>query len=264
MKHLNKISSFLILSLFAGAVFSCSDSDSETAKIQVALVDTPADYDKVLIDIQDVQINVSSDATDENGWQSLEGMEAKLYDLLLLTNGEEALLGEIELPEGQLGQIRLILGEANQLVIDDEEINLTVPSGSQSGLKLNVGADISAGITYKLVVDFDAAKSVVKSGNSGKYNLKPVIRAEMDAQTGAIEGVVSPADISAVVYAVAGDDSVSTYPDENGDFLIRALQEGTYDVVAIPANEENFEKISNEGVDVIVGEVTPLDTLKFE
>lgn len=245
-------------------LFTQCNNDGGTAKIQVSLIDAPADYDAVLIDIEDIQINVSSDASDENGWQSLEDAQPGVYDLLLLTNGEEAFLGEIELPEGNLGQVRLILGEDNMLKMDGNDIALTVPSGSQSGLKLNVGADIQGGITYKLVIDFDAAKSVVKAGNSGSYNLKPVIRAQMEATTGAISGTIAPASTPAVVYAIMEDDSISSYPDENGEFLIRALDQGTYTVSAVPDDLEQLTVVSVENVEVTVGEVAEAGILTFE
>ncbi|MEO9801591.1 MAG: DUF4382 domain-containing protein [Reichenbachiella sp.] len=256
---------YLIALIAYTALFAnCSNDDKGSAKIQVSLVDAPADYDAVMIDIRDIQINVSSDASDENGWQSLEGAQPGVYDLLLLTNGEEAFLGEIELPEGQLGQVRLILGDGNKLTIDGQETVLTVPSGSESGLKLNVNADIQAGITYKLVIDFDAAKSVVMAGNSGKYNLKPVIRALMEATTGAIHGTISPASTAAVVYAIAGEDSVSSYPDETGEFLIRALDAGTYTVSSVPDEASGLSAATMENIAVTVGETTEAGVLEMK
>lgn len=240
---------------------ACGDKEGGAAKIQVVMVDAPAEYDAVLIDVQEVQVNTSSD--EENGWESLEEAEPGIYNLLELTNGEEAFLGEIELPEGRLGQVRLILGDQNELVIGEDTLQLTVPSGSQSGLKVNINADIVEGVAYKLILDFDAGRSVVKRGNSGAYNLKPVIRAQMDAQTGAIEGAVSPAGADVIVYAIQGEDSVSSYPDEAGAYLIRALTEGTYDVVAVPASD-SFTKATIEALEVKIGEVTVADTLRID
>ena len=248
------------ISLFFFA--SCEDEDDQNAKIQVSLVDAPADYEAVLIDIEDVQINVNEN--DESGWQSLEGSELGVYDLLTLTNGEEAFLGEIELPAGKLSQIRLILGDGNELTIDGNNVDLTVPSGSQSGLKLNIHEEIEGGITYKLVIDFDAAKSIVKAGNSEKYNLKPVIRAKMEALTGAISGVVEPADIKTVIYGIMNGDSVSTYPDELGQFMLRSLDEGLYKVVAVPKEESGYPDVSIDSVSVTKGEITVLDTLVIQ
>lgn len=242
---------------------SCGDSsESGVAKVQVYMVDAPADYDSVLVDIQDVQVNASQSAV--NGWESLTGATLGIYDLIGLTNGNEAFLGETELPAGNLSQVRLILGSNNELVMDGNRTALTVPSGAETGLKLNVNARINAGVTYKLIIDFDAGRSVVKAGSSGAYNLKPVLRAEFEAQTGAIEGVVSPADVPSIVYAVQGDDSVSSYPNEDGEYLIRALEEGIYDVVAVPSSETGLSTLTVEGVTVVIGEVTSVDSLKFE
>ncbi|WP_372642144.1 DUF4382 domain-containing protein [Ancylomarina sp.] len=244
--------------LLTASIFSACDSDdNKMAKIKVLMVDAPADYESVLIDVVDVQVNTDV-------WQSLDGVEKKVYDLLKLTNGEEALLGEIELPEGQLQEVRLILGDNNKLGQNGEVVDLDTPSASQSGLKIKIHTQIEAGVTYKLVLDFDAAKSIVKAGNSGKYNLKPVIRAKMEAQTGAIKGVVDPADIECVVYAIVGTDSISTYPNEEGEFLIRAMEEGTYNVVAIPSLESGFTKVSLEEIMVNTGEQTVLDTIRFQ
>ncbi len=243
--------------LLTASIFSaCESDDNKMAKVKVILVDAPADYESVLIDVVDVEVKTDV-------WESLDGVEKKVYDILELTNGNEVLLGDIELPEGELNEIRLILGDNNQLVIDGETIDLDTPSASQSGLKIKLDAMLEAGVTYKLILDFDAAKSIVKAGNSGKYNLKPVIRAHMDAQTGAIKGMIDPIETDCVVYAIVGTDSVSTYPNEEGKFLIRALEATTYRVVAIPTLESGLEEVAKENVEVSVGEVTDVETLTF-
>lgn len=252
---------FGILSLSAVLLSGCGTDEVGMAKVQVSLIDAPADYEAVFIEILDVQVNASGDET--KGWVSLQGAELGVFDLLKLTNGEEAFLGEIELPAGNLGQVRLVLGTNNQLTTNGSTINMSVPSGAESGLKLNVHTSIEEGITYKLILDFDAARSVVKSGTSGRYNLKPVIRAAFEAQTGAINGVVAPADAAAVVYAIQGTDTVSTYPEASGEFLLRALDAGTYTVTAVPSETSGFQAVSIEGVQVEIGVVAQIDTLQF-
>ncbi len=260
---MKKVNKFLIaLLVLAIGVVSCSDDEKQEtgmAKVQVALVDAPGDYEAVMIDVKDVLINVGED---EKGWKSLDAAKAGVYDLLQLTNGKEAFLGEIELPQGKLAQIRLVLGDENKLKINGETVSLKVPSGSQSGLKLNVGADIAAGVTYKLLLDFDVAKSVVKAGKSGKYNLKPVLRAKMEAQTGAISGVVEPKDEVAVVYAInSKNDSISAYTDVTGAFLIRALPADTYQVVAVPKDLTTYEEVKVKDVLVETGKQKNIEKL---
>ena len=57
-----------------------------------------------------------------------------------------------------------------------EKIALKTPSGQESGLKVQVHQEVTGGILYRLTLDFDAGRSIVKAGNSGKYLLKPVLR----------------------------------------------------------------------------------------
>lgn len=256
---MRKILRMIGFCLLTASIFLACDSDSDDskmAKVNVILVDAPADYESVLIDVVDVKVKTDV-------WESLDDIEKKVYDILELTNGNEILLGDIELPEGKLNEIRLILGDNNQLGIDGELVDLTTPSASESGLKIKLDAMLEAGVTYRLVLDFDAAKSIVKAGKSGKYNLKPVIRAEMEALTGGVKGMIKPADTDCVVYAIVGTDSVSTYPNEEGEFLIRALAADTYRVVAIPSVESGFEELVKENVEVFIGKITDIETLEF-
>ena len=56
------------------------------------------------------------------------------------------------------------------------ETALDTPSGQQSGLKMNVNLTVEPDKVADFVLDFDACKSVGHArGNSGRYNLKPVI-----------------------------------------------------------------------------------------
>lgn len=247
-----------------GLVFfvACDQDEAKLAKIEVSLVDDPALYDAVLIDIKDVQVNISSEDS-SSGWQSLNGTTPGIYDLLQLTNGVEAFMGDIELAEGRLGQIRLILGDQNSVVVEGDTKELKVPSGSQSGLKVKVNEDIEGGTSYKLIVDFDAGKSVVKAGNSGKFILKPVLRASLEVNSGSISGVICPDSIGTVVYGIMGADTASTYPDENGNFVLWGLPVGSYTVIAVPDSTSGYSSAIVDSVEVLAGEFTNVDTLKL-
>lgn len=52
-------------------------------------------------------------------------------------------------------------------------IKLETPSAQQSALKLNIHQPIQEGMLYKLLLDFDVAKSIHKTGN-GRCVLKPL------------------------------------------------------------------------------------------
>jgi hypothetical protein len=262
-----KLLYFLACTLVAGLLLTGCDDKEENADgnatLQVRLTDAPADYEHVYIDVLEVRINseTEEEMEGEESWQTLENVEPGIYDLLELTNGKDTLLGEEILPPGSIRQIRLILGDQNSLVQNGEEIMLTTPSAQQSGLKLNVNQQLEGGFTYTLLLDFDAARSIVKRGNSGKYNLKPVIRAMFEASSGSIAGVVRPLEADASVFAIQGEDSVGALPDSLGNFLIQGLDAGTYDVYFEPV--EAYTDSTLTSIEVTDGQVTELDTMKL-
>jgi hypothetical protein len=230
---------------------SCEENNSTSARLEVRLTDAPGDYEAVNIDIKSVEVNVG-DGPDS--WTTLD-TQAGVYDLLKLTNGQDTLLASEELPSGRISQIRLILGDNNTVKVDGEELAMTTPSAQQSGFKLNVQADLTEGIVYTILLDFDAARSVVRAGASNKYLLKPVIRAVTEAQSGAIEGLVEPAESLPAVFAISGADTVATtYADAAGKFLLRGVPAGTYTVSF--SMKEGYQPLEIPDVVVTLGVVT--------
>src|SRR3546814_14324820 len=112
---------------------------------------------------------------------------------------------------------RSVLGDENWININGEDHALKTPSAQQSGLKLNINADVVPGIIYGLVLDFDVAKSIVEAGKSGEYIIKPVIRTFLDAQGGNHMGSVLQDSAQTAVLAMVGDDTISTYTSDGGE-----------------------------------------------
>lgn len=230
---------------------------NRNARLEIWLTDGPGDFEEVNIDVQGVEIH-SSENDESKGWIALN-TEAGVYDVLKLTNGEDTLLSSLELPAGRISQIRLQLGEHNSVKVDGNEFDLTIPSGTQSGLKLQVHEELAEGITYKITLDFDAARSVVQTG-AGAYLLKPVIRLISEAERGAIKGVVDPVESTPAIYAISGEDTLgTTYPNENGAFLLRGIPAGSYSVTFEP--NENYIDHLVENVVVETGVVTDMQTV---
>ncbi len=242
---------FGLFSMIVIGLIGC-DSDSKNAKLEVWLTDAPGDYKEVNVEI--VGVEVHADNGDQNsGWKSLD-VESGVYNLLELTNGLDTLLGTLELPAGQISQLRLKLGDNNSIKVGSETFPLATPSGQQSGLKLQIHALLTEGITYKVLLDFDVARSIVHQGN-GSYSLKPVIRTITEAQDGAIKGSVTPLDSTPAVYAINGTDTVATtYTDEAGKFLLRGLDAGSYKVVFLPNSQ--YDTLTMDNVGVTIGNVT--------
>jgi hypothetical protein len=233
------------------AMFGC-DSDPKNAKLEVWLTDAPGDYQEVNVEILGVEVH-SEGGEQNGGWKELD-VEGGVYNLLELTNGLDTLLGTIELPAGKISQIRLKLGNDNSIKVADETYDLSTPSSQQSGLKLQLHTTLTEGITYKILLDFDVARSIVHQGNGG-YSLKPVIRSIAEAQDGAIKGIVEPIESTPAIYAINGTDTVgTTYTDDAGKFLLRGLPEGTYKVVFLP--NSSYDTLVKENVSVTLGNVT--------
>ncbi|MDG5490891.1 DUF4382 domain-containing protein [Psychroserpens sp. SPM9] len=261
-----KIKSLFLLLLFSISLISCNNDDTPqtvegTSKLSIKLVDEPGDFEHVYVEVIDVMVKVNNDSDDDN-WQSIEAINTGVYDLLDLTGGVNVLLADAyEIPSGTLNQIRLVLGDDNTIVIDGVTNELTTPSAQQSGLKIQVNQTLEPNFEYIFWLDFNVDESIVTAGNSGNIILKPVIRATTEVSTGTISGSISPIDVQTQISVTVGDEIVSTYADENGDFLLVGLPQGIYDVFVAPNPDSNFSETNIENVEVIVGQNTIIETI---
>ncbi|BAO55574.1 DUF4382 domain-containing protein [Nonlabens marinus] len=251
---MKKYLSILMCTILTVSLFSCSDSDDSTqpARVSIRLVDAPGDYDNVFIDIQDVMIKYNDDGDEE---VEIGAVNTGVYDLLELTGGASVILADDEIPAGRISQIRLVLGDDNTVVVDGQTFPLSTPSAQQSGLKLNVNQDLEGGIFYEFILDFDADKSIVQQGNGG-YSLKPVIRTELVAQTGAISGTVVPTTVQTLVTATDGVNTISTFTNSLGEYRLSGVPEGTYTVTLEPDATAGLQTATIADVQVTVGQVT--------
>lgn len=262
MKLKKTLFASLLVALGSIVFYACQKDNAPSAgkaKLQVRLTDAPGNYDEVIIDVQDIKINYSSDSL--NGWQSLGNVRIGTYDILRLVNGKDTLLGDAELNPGKIEQIRLILGPNNYVKVDGQTIPLQTPSAQQSGLKLNIHQDVTAGITYKLLLDFDAARSIVKTGN-GKYLLKPVIRTSMEAIGGSIRGYVLPNTVNTAVFAIQGADTVTGTYTSNGSYMLKGLNAGAYTLAFAPS-DTTYKTQNLTGITVTTNTVTTVDTVRL-
>ncbi|MHC2990562.1 hypothetical protein OB13_02785 [Pontibacter sp. HJ8] len=254
---------FVIPFLLSGLVgFSSCDSDSDsngTAKMEVRMTDAPGDYDEVNIDIRSVQIH--KEVTDsEEGWQTLDQIHPGVYNLLDFANGRDTLLASANLPAGTISQIRLVLGDNNSLKLKDgNTVALKTPSGQTSGVKLQINAELKEDVTYVVLLDFDAAKSIVARGN-GQYNLKPVVRTITQAIAGGIKGKVTPADAKPGIYVIsAANDTIGGFANDEGNFLIKGVKAGTYSVKFY--TENNLQDTTLVNISVSQDQIKDLGTI---
>jgi hypothetical protein len=158
-------------------IVSCSkdkSNDNGTTTLQIRLTDGPTNLAEVNVDIKEINVKFNDDSTGSKGWVSMP-TNAGVYNLLGLQNGVDTLLASLILPKDILKEIRFVLGSNNSIKDTFGVVYpLTIPSGSESGLKIKVSKKLSATLET-LLIDFDAALSVKREGN-GDYKLRPVLK----------------------------------------------------------------------------------------
>ena len=262
-----------LLLIWATTMTGCSDSTEPEAggdgSIKISMIDAPGDFDEVNVEVIRVEVHRGDDGDDGDedsdagsGWHTID-VDTTYVDLLTLTDGGSAVLADSTLPSGYYTQIRLILGDGNNVVVDGVVHDLEVPSSAQTGLKLNHPFTIDAGAMYEVTLDFDADRSVHMTGN-GRYKMKPVIRVIVDQTSGSLEGVVEPVEARAMIWTTAGDDTVTAYADTlSGQFRFVMLPAGDYDL-NFAAAAGSFRDSVLFDIPVTAGQATDIGTVTLE
>ncbi len=261
MKNSKIITTTILMLATSIFFFACKKESSNSnvqpttqkAKVNFHLTDAPADYDALYIDIQRIEITMEGAAKTE-----VDIFRPGVYNLLTLKNGVDTLLAQAELQTGKISQIRLILGSNNSIVVDGSTYALNTPSAQQSGFKLNLNQELKAGGAYDIWLDFDAGSSVVATG-SGKYNLKPTVKAFAAETNGRIKGYVLPGSALVTVYATNGVDTYTAIPNADGFYMFQGLEEGTYQIT-LDASVALFADLTINDVQVTYGQTTDLGT----
>jgi hypothetical protein len=237
----------------AVSITACGDgvSPSGTAHVTVLLTDAPIDYiGAAMVDIGAVVLVPADDG--EHVVLSEDGTDGPV-NLLTLRDAVTEVLADIEIEAGTYSQLRLIVEAASVTLADGYEFNtggnemdLVVPSGAQTGIKLNLGAaegDGDGGVVVVgdlvFVVDFDVSRSFVLLGNPetpagiNGVHFKPTLRVVVEDEAGSISGTVSTeladTDVDGLTVTARqdGDVSLEEFQTQTVTALTDALGEYT-------------------------------------
>jgi hypothetical protein len=263
MKYsVSKVRTLSLLAFLAIGLVACGVG-GDTGRLSLSLTDASTDvYAAVYITIKEVAVHAEDDM--EDSW-TVVATPNKTINLLSLVNGVREQLALADLTAGHYTQLRLMIGDtkdngvnilseahysANYVIDADghQYHDMKVPSGFQTGVKIVQGFDIDESRTTELLLDFDASRSVVVAGKSGKYLLKPTIQMLSTSLASIISGTVTKAAdqgkiegalVSAQVYNAAAADlkdrvvvKASTLSNETGGYKI-FIAAGPYHLVAI-------------------------------
>jgi len=234
--------SFLV---FQGCEDNPTGTDSGTinpsqdkGRVQVHAMDTPivGSVSEVNLHVKQVSIHRADTSANDStsGWITIANTDT-VINFLELINGETTVLADTLLAPGHYTQLRLLLDSDNTIVVDGVELPLTIPSGTQTGVKLNLDFNIEANQVYQVYLDFNASQSIHQRGNIGGFIMRPTFRVFMHDISGTISGTVSdtlgdPIN-HASVYAVQNTDTTATLTDSTGQYKM-ILEEGTYNISA--------------------------------
>lgn len=264
------------------------------ATLRVLLTDAPTDYiSAAWVDIGAVEL-----LSEEGGPITLttDGTDG-LVNLLDLQNAATETLAEADIEPGTYHQLRLIVESARVQLADgytftdgSTEKDLFIPSGAQTGIKLNLGAadgdedgdglEIVPG-EMVLVLDFDVSQSFVMQGDAESpagingFIFTPTLRVTVNDVAASITGGVSTElegvsveDLTVTAVPVEGSTleqfqsgTATAVTDENGVYTLHFLVPGTYTVTVTTG--EGY-KTAPESHSVTVGPGQDAAAVNFE
>lgn len=252
---------------------ACDDGTGidNAVQLQVLMTDAASDYiAEAMVDIGAVElvggeggpVVLSEDGTD--------GM----VNLLDLQNAATIMLADAEVEAGRYSQLRLIVEAASVTLADGYEFNgggntmdLTVPSGAQTGIKLNLHAASADGTgegsveiapgELVLVLDFDVNQSFVLQGSPdtpagiNSVSFTPTIRVVVQDVAASISGNVSTSvdglSVEGMVVTATPTDGTTLEPFQSTTGTATVAADGSYTVFFLVPGEYTVSVDAGEG-----------------
>ena len=259
--NLHSVLAFISLSFLFGA---CDNFDSSPkALVNIILVDTPAKWDSLFVEIEGVELEVLVPGRESADTETFY-LEYKNGDKRIkvseLVGGNALLIGRNELPLGKVTKVTVKLGSNHSMFYEDDEYNLPLSDPSTQEVSLLAALDLDQGISYDMILDMDLEKSVVEVGTNS-FALNPTFSLINGAITGKIGGALTPKNLYPAISLINKTDTLSTHLNTNGAYSFQ-VPEGDYLLYFDPKDDRYLDTAFN--VKVIVGEDSLLNTISLK
>lgn len=243
---------------------SCDNFDSNPkALVNIILVDTPAKWDSLFVEIEGVELEVLV-----TGRESVETetyyLEYKNGDKRIkvseLVGGNALLIGRNELPLGKVTRVTVKLGSDHSMFYDGDEYNLPLSDPSTQDVSLLAGLDLDQGISYDMILDIDLEKSVIEVGTDS-FALNPRFSLIRGAVTGKISGTLTVKNLYPAIFLMNETDTLSTHMSTNGSYSFQA-PEGDYRLYFDAKDELYLDTAFN--VQIVAGNDGVLETISLK
>ncbi len=205
--------------------------------VQIYLTDAPVDNLKALY-LTIAQVSVKQE---QGEWIDLKLEKAEEIDVLSLQNGVSELISSLDsLTAGTYTELRLILSDKTStraVTSSDEEVSVTLPSGSSSGMKFKGKMTVSESSLAQFTLDLDLRKSLKQTGQ-GKVMLSPIGRIVENSLAASINGSAQKGDLiclyeSSVAAEVECSNAVNTSKVKDTGYTLAFLEAGTYKIIVV-------------------------------
>ena len=236
--------------LLLGGCLGDTNSDLGTGTVSVSIKDGPVDSaSAVEVTFTGIELKPYSGSPITVTFDT-----PKTIDLLQQQGTNSVtLLDSNVVTGGTYSWVRLIVDQsASYLVNSTGTHNLTIPSGDETGLKINDSFTVPKDGTVSVTIDFDLRKSVLEPATgSTDYKLKPVLHLVQNDKSGNVSGTVSSTLVhgsgcgSSAVYlfegsGVTADDVDGIDPDPYGSSLVKLNNTSgnyEYEIGYVPAGD---------------------------
>ncbi len=260
---------------------SSVNNPNSAKQLSLYLTDDPCQFDSVFIDIRTVEVKIDTskehmdndhygddDDDRDNDHKGRDGFgkwdtltfNAGIYNVLRLRNGIDTLLGKANLPAGAIRKIRLTLGTNNSLVKDGVTSPLSMLAGTNNFVYIKIKKEHEDVIDDRhsaMWIDFDVCESIKLI--NGQYYLKSVCKPFGMKNFARIEGKVFPAAANPFVKVYNATASATASPEDDGEYKVRGLNEGMYNITFQGSNGYKDTTITN--IQLLKGQEVKIPTI---